>query len=72
MNNKLGKFGCLFGNFTNACCGVFANLHINVFETVQDAWEDFCFNYNFGKINGVLGNLSKTLANVALKLGIRV
>jgi len=45
-------------------------LDIHIFETVQDSWEDFSFNNNFGKINGMLSNLSEALTHISLKLSI--
>jgi len=72
VNNKLGELGCLLGDFTNAGSGILADLDVNVLEAVKNSWENLSFNNNFGKINGVLCDLSKALANVSLKLGVGV
>jgi len=72
MNDKLGKFGSLFCNFTNASCSILANLDVDILKAVENSGEDFCFNNNFSQVDGVFGNLSKTLANVSLKLSIGV
>jgi hypothetical protein len=45
-------------------------LNVHVFEAVQNSWEDFSFDNNFGKINGVFGDLSEALTDVSLKLSI--
>jgi len=72
MNYQFSKFSCLFCDLTNACCGILADLNINVLEAVKNLRENFCFNDNFGQINGVFRNLGKALANVSFKLGIGV
>lgn len=72
MNDKLSKFGCLLCDFTDASSSVLANLNVDVFEAVENSWENLSFNNNFGEVNGMLCDLSKALANVSLKLGIWV
>ena len=72
MNDKFGKLGCLLGNFTDASCSVLTYLDVNILKAVEDAGEDFGFNNDLSKINGVLGDLSEALANIALKLCVGV
>lgn len=72
MNDQFGKLSCLLGNFTDASGSVLTDLDVNVLEAVKDAGEDFGFNDDLSKINGVLSDLGKALANVALKLCVGV
>jgi hypothetical protein len=70
MDDKLGKFCGLLGNFSDTSGSILSDLDIHVFKAVQDSWEDFSFNDNFGKVNGMLGNLGQALTDVSLQLGI--
>lgn len=72
MDNKFSELSCLLSNFTDAGSSILAYLDINVLEAVKNSWENFSFNNNFSKVNGMLSDLSKALANVSLKLSIRV
>jgi hypothetical protein len=72
VDNQFGKFSGLFSDLTDACCCIFANLNVNIFETVQYARENFSLNNNFGKINCVFCDLSQALTNVTLELSIWV
>jgi len=45
-------------------------LNIHILKTVKDSRKDFSLNNNFSKINGMLSNLSETLANISLELSI--
>jgi hypothetical protein len=47
-------------------------LNIHVFQAVENSWEDFSFYDNFGKIDGMFGNLGKALTNISLELSIWV
>ena len=66
MDDKFSKLGGLLRNLSDAGSGVLADLDINVFEAVKNFREDFSFNDDFCQVNGVLCNLSKTLAHVSL------
>jgi len=57
VNDKFGKLGCLFGNFTDASGSVLTDLDVDILKAVKDTGEDFCFNDDLSKINGVLGDL---------------
>ena len=53
-------------------CVVKLDEAVDVLEAVQDAREDFGLNDNLSQIDGVLGDLSEALADVAVKLSIGV
>jgi len=72
VDDKLGQLGGLLCDFSNASGSVLSNLDIHIFQAVQNSWEDFSFNNDFGKIDSVFCNLSKALTNVSLKLSIWV
>ena len=72
MDNKFCKLSGLFSDFSYASRGVLTHLHIDVFKAVKDLGENFSFNDNFGMVNGVFSDLCKALANVPLKLSVRV
>lgn len=72
MDDKLGKLSCLLSDFTDAGCSVLAHLDVNILQAVKDAGEDFGFDNDLSKINGVFGDLGEALADITLKLGVGV
>jgi hypothetical protein len=72
VDDKLGELSCLFSDFANAGSSIFTDLDIDILKAVKDSGEDFSLNNDFSKINSVLGDLGKALANVSLELSIRV
>lgn len=72
MHYQLCKLGRLLSYFTYASRSIFADLNIDILKAVQDTGEDFGFNNNFSEVDGVLGDLSEALADIALKLGVWV
>ena len=72
VHNEFSELRGLFCDLTDASGGVFAHLHVNVLQAVEDSGEDLSLHDNLGQVNGVFGDLSQALADVALELGIRV
>ena len=47
-------------------------MSVDIFEAVQNSWENLSLDDDFCKVNGVLGDLGEALAHVTLELGIGV
>ena len=72
MHDQLGKLSGLLRDFSNAGRRIFPDLHIHIFQAIQDPWEDFGLNDNFSKVHSVFGDLGQALANISLELSIWV
>ena len=62
----------MLGDFTDTGCSILSHLDVDVLQAVQDSREDLSLNDDLSEIDGVLSDLSKALADVALELSIWV
>ena len=58
MDDELREFSGLLGDFTDTGCSVLSHLDVDVFQAVEDSWENLSLNDDLSEIDGVFGDLS--------------
>lgn len=72
MHDQLRQFRSMLCYFSDTSSSILSDLYVHILEAVEDSGEDFSLDDHFCKIDGVLGNLGQTGADLSLELCVRM